>query len=51
VDTIILKSRDCKTIEEVKKNLYTPSFYIDKNGEKEGKFIHEGELTSILTVS
>jgi len=50
VDDIIRKSKDCKTIEEVKKNLYTPSFYTDKNGEREGKFIHEGELISILTV-
>lgn len=51
VDDIILKSRSHKTIEGVKKNLCTPSFYTDKNGEREGKFIHEGELISILTVS
>lgn len=51
VDDIISRSRNHKTIEDIKKYLRTPSFYTEKNGDRDGKFIHEGELLSILTVS
>lgn len=51
IDEIVLRSQELMTAEKIKQELRTPRYYGDKKaGPEGGKFIHDGELSSILNV-